>query len=163
MPCLCSLKSAIERLLGITVSAEKVKDLLTPLGFKVSGSGESISVQVPSFRQEDVKREVDLIEEVCRLNGYDKIEATMPKATMAVAAPDDTLSLVRSALTGQGLSEAWLSSLVPSSQEVDGDLAVRVLNPLSNDHELMRQSLVPGLVAACAYNQDRGRKDVWLF
>lgn len=154
--------SAIERLLGITVSGEKVRDLLTPLGFKVSGS-ETISVQVPSFRQEDVKREVDLIEEVCRLNGYDKIEATMPKATMAVAAPDDTLSLVRSALTGQGLSEAWLSSLVPSSQEVDGDLAVRVLNPLSKDHELMRQSLVPGLVAACAYNQDRGRKDVWLF
>jgi phenylalanyl-tRNA synthetase beta chain len=155
--------SAIMRLLGIAVSDEKVRDLLTPLGFGVSGSGENISVSVPSFRQEDVKREVDLIEEVCRLNGYDKIESTMPAATMAVSVPDDTLSVVRSALTGQGLSEAWLSSLVPQSQEVDGELAVRVLNPLSKDHELMRQSLVPGLVGACAYNQDRGRKDVWLF
>lgn len=155
--------SAIKRLLGISVSDDKVRELLSPLGFIVEGGGENFKVLVPSFRKEDVKREADLIEEVCRLNGYDKIESTMPAATMAVAAPDDTLTLVRSALTGQGLSEAWLSSLVPQSQEVDGEMAVRVLNPLSKDHELLRQSLVPGLIGACAYNQDRGRKDIWLF
>ncbi len=156
--------SQIKRLLGLEVSAERVSELLTPLGFSVSGTGEQIEVMVPSFRINDVKREIDLIEEVCRLNGYDQIVACMPAATMAVSLPDDTLQLARNCLTGQGLSEAWLSSLVPIDQEgACMDLAVQVLNPLSKDHQLMRQSLIPGLVNACSYNQDHGRKDVWLF
>jgi phenylalanyl-tRNA synthetase beta chain len=156
--------SQIKRILGLEISAERIKDLLTPLGFTVSGSGEAIAVSVPSFRKDDVKREIDLIEEVCRLNGYDAIVPSMPAATMAVARPDDSLDLAKNALTGMGLSEAWLSSLVPEDQAgVDKQLAVEVLNPLSKDHQLMRQSLVPGLINACGYNQDRGRKDVWLF
>ncbi len=156
--------SQIKRLLGIEISAERVAELLTPLGFSVSGAGEQIEVMVPSFRINDVKREIDLIEEVCRLNGYDQITACMPAATLAVAMPDDTLQLARNCLTGQGLSEAWLSSLVPIDQEgASMDLAVQVLNPLSKDHQLMRQSLIPGLINACSYNQDHGRKDVWLF
>ena len=156
--------SQIKRILGIEVSPERIKELLTPLGFTVKGEGETIEVSVPSFRKEDVKREIDLIEEVCRLNGYDAIVPSMPAATMAVARPDDTLDLAKNALTGMGLSEAWLSSLVPADQAgIDKQLAVEVLNPLSKDHQLMRQSLVPGLINACGYNQDRGRKDVWLF
>lgn len=156
--------SQIKRILGLEISAERIKDLLTPLGFTVSGSGEAIAVSVPSFRKDDVKREIDLIEEVCRLNGYDAIVPSMPAATMAVARPDDSLDLAKNALTGMGLSEAWLSSLVPEDQAgIDKQLAVEVLNPLSKDHQLMRQSLVPGLINACGYNQDRGRKDVWLY
>lgn len=156
--------SQIKRILGLEISPERIKELLTPLGFAVKGSGESIEVSVPSFRKEDVKREIDLIEEVCRLNGYDAIVPSMPAATMAVARPDDSLDLAKNALIGMGLSEAWLSSLVPEDQAgIDKQLAVEVLNPLSKDHQLMRQSLVPGLVNACSYNQDRGRKDVWLF
>lgn len=156
--------SQIKRILGLEISPERIKELLTPLGFTVKGSGESIEVSVPSFRKEDVKREIDLIEEVCRLNGYDAIVPSMPAATMAVARPDDSLDLAKNALIGMGLSEAWLSSLVPEDQAgIDKQLAVEVLNPLSKDHQLMRQSLVPGLINACSYNRDRGRKDVWLF
>ncbi|MBP9091631.1 phenylalanine--tRNA ligase subunit beta [bacterium] len=156
--------SQIKRILGLEISPERIKDLLTPLGFTVKGAGETIEVSVPSFRKEDVKREIDLIEEVCRLNGYDAIIPSMPAATMAVARPDDSLDLAKNALIGMGLSEAWLSSLVPEDQAgIDKQLAVEVLNPLSKDHQLMRQSLVPGLINACSYNQDRGRKDVWLF
>lgn len=156
--------SQIKRILGLEISPERIKELLTPLGFTVKGSGESIEVSVPSFRKEDVKREIDLIEEVCRLNGYDAIVPCMPAATMAVARPDDSLDLAKNALIGMGLSEAWLSSLVAEDQAgIDKQLAVEVLNPLSKDHQLMRQSLVPGLINACSYNQDRGRKDVWLF
>ncbi|CAN5175315.1 phenylalanine--tRNA ligase subunit beta [soil metagenome] len=164
-PGLVTLRSSqIKRILGIDISSERIKDLLTPLGFTVSGSGETIEVKVPSFRKEDVKREIDLIEEVCRLNGYDAIVPSMPAATMAVARPDDSLDLAKNALTGMGLSEAWLSSLVPEDQAgIDKQLAVEVLNPLSKDHQMMRQSLIPGLINACGYNQDRGRKDVWLF
>lgn len=156
--------SQIKRILGQHVEDARVVELLTPLGFKVSGSGENIEVLVPSYRKEDVKREIDLIEEVCRLNGYDTIVAAMPAATMAVSLPDDTQEIARRSLVGQGLSEAWLSSLVPLSHPgAQADTAVQVLNPLSKDHEMMRQSLVPGLVNAVTYNQDRGRKDVWLF
>lgn len=158
--------SAIKRILAIDFDKKKVETLLTPLGFSVKGedTGNELTVSVPSFRQNDVKREIDLIEEVCRLNGYDAIESTMPASTACGETVDDTLSRVRNTLIGQGLSEAWLSSLVPSNQEaVKAEYCVRVLNPLSKDHELLRQSLVPGLVSALAYNQDRGRKDVWLF
>jgi phenylalanyl-tRNA synthetase beta chain len=156
--------SQIKRILGQHVEDARVAELLTPLGFKVSGAGENIEVLVPSYRKEDVKREIDLIEEVCRLNGYDTIIATMPAATMAVSLPDDTIEIARRTLVGQGLSEAWLSSLVPLSHPgADPESAVQVLNPLSKDHEMMRQSLVPGLVSAVSYNQDRGRKEVWLF
>ncbi|MBS2008158.1 MAG: phenylalanine--tRNA ligase subunit beta [Cyanobacteria bacterium SZAS TMP-1] len=156
--------SQIKRLLGLHIEDALVKDLLTPLGFSVEGAGENMSVAVPSFRQSDVKREIDLIEEVCRLNGYDKIASAMPSATFALVAPDDTLNLVRSTLRAQGLSEAWLSSLVPADTAglSDGHL-VSVLNPLSKDHQALRQSLAPGLLQACAYNQDRGAKAVWLF
>ncbi len=156
--------SQIKRILGLEISPERIKDLLTPLGFSVKGAGETIEVSVPSFRKEDVKREIDLIEEVCRLNGYEAIVPSMPAATMAVARPDDSLDLAKNALIGMGLSEAWLSSLVPEDQAgIDKELAVEVLNPLSKDHQLMRQSLIPGLINACSYNQDRGRRDVWLF
>jgi len=156
--------SQIKRLLGIHVDDAAVKSLLTPLGFFVEGAGENLSVAVPSFRQSDVKREADLIEEICRLNGYDKIPSTMPSATFALVAPDNTLNLVRSTLAAQGLSEAWLSSLVPADNPGQcPDRLVSVLNPLSKDHQAMRQNLAPGLLQAAAYNQDRGAKSVWLF
>jgi len=71
---------------------------------------------------------------------------------------------VRSTLASQGLSEAWLSSLVPADNPGQcPDRLVSVLNPLSKDHQALRQSLAPGLLQAAAYNQDRGAKSVWLF
>ena len=154
----------IKRILGLEIGSALVTSLLTPLGFGVSGQGEKLVVSVPSFRQSDVTREIDLIEEVCRLNGYDQIQSAMPSATIAVVAPDDTLNLVRATLRAQGLSEAWLSSLVPADTPgLSKDCLISVLNPLSKDHQSMRQSLVPGLLAATAYNQDRGAKSIWLF
>jgi phenylalanyl-tRNA synthetase beta chain len=155
----------IKRILGIEVGEDKVKSLLTPLGFTVKNSSDQkLSVTVPSFRQTDVYREIDLIEEVCRLNGYDQIPATMPSATFAREAPSDTLSIVRSTLCAQGLSEAWLSSLVSGTTPgLVPDHQVSVLNPLSKDHEALRQSLAPGLLTAAAYNHDHGAKQVWLF
>ena len=138
---------------------------MTPLGFVVeNGNGDRLDIEVPSFRQADVTREIDLIEEVCRLNGYDKIPAILPSATFAREAPVDTLNLLRSFLGAQGLSEAWLSSLVPGETPgLSEAKLVSVLNPLSKDHQALRQSLVPGLLQAAAYNQNHGAKSVWLF
>lgn len=157
--------SAVKRLLDIEVTAERVRELLSPLGFKVeAGESGQLKIAVPSFRQADVTREIDLIEEICRLNGYDAIAATMPKGIVCRQAKDDTLVKAQSALVGMGLSEAWCSSLVPASENgINEDYLVQVLNPLSKDHQYLRQSLVPGLVHALAHNLDRGQKKVALF
>jgi phenylalanyl-tRNA synthetase beta chain len=164
-PLKVSLRSSqIKRILGLTVPDERIKTLLSPLGFSVDGGGENFSVAVPSYRQADVTREIDLIEEVCRLNGYDQIAAVMPPSTVALEAPDDTLNVLRVSLAAQGFSEAWLSSLVAEGTPgLCQDSLVSVLNPLSKDHQNLRQSLVPGLLSACAFNQDHGAKSVWLF
>jgi phenylalanyl-tRNA synthetase beta chain len=172
----------IERLLGIRLSALEVKELLHPLGFEWQASAgaksedkpESLKFLVPSFRQSDVSREVDLIEEVCRTYGYENIPEEMPSSTLPAVPPDDIARSIRDCLSGQGLSEAYISSLVPDESEAvpsgarnpdieslsqDASTLVRVLNPLSKDHQVLRQSLLPGLLKAVAYNKDRGEKD----
>ena len=163
--------SAITRLTELEVSAAQVEKLLTPLGFKVkTNANEQVAVDVPSFRQKDVTREVDLVEEVCRLYGYDKVPVSMPKRTVAPPLPDKTLPSIKDALAAAGLNEAWISSLVSLEDinrrgafEADESTTVKVLNALSEDHQVLRQSLLPGLLKAVAYNQDRGQADVWLF
>ena len=177
-------KHQIKRLLDVDLKGREIVDLLAPLGFKAVGSNDpdtigELKLLIPSFRQKDVSREIDLIEEVCRLYGYDRIVSTMPYSTAAAEPADDTLSLARHALTGQGLSEAYLSSLVPAeskksdatinvSEQIDFgtqnvNTLVSVLNPLSVDHEVLRQSLLPGLLKTAAYNREHGIKNVWLF
>lgn len=155
----------LKRILDLDMDGKKVETLLSPLGFHVKEANPgTLKIEVPSFRRNDVKREIDLVEEVCRLNGYDAIEPAMPSGTVCRENEDDTLQRAHSALTGLGLSEAWLSSLVPADDAgVVSDHLVQVLNPLSKDHQYLRQSLVPGLLGALAYNLDRGQKTVWLY
>ncbi len=168
--------SEIARLTELDMMPDTVADLLTPLGFKVHSDtpwdprNPKVYVDVPSFRRKDVSREVDLVEEVCRLWGYDQVPQSMPRNTIAPSCPDNTLKLVGQALTAAGLSEAWISSLTALEDlnskgafGADTAGAVRVLNPLSEEHQVLRQSLIPGLLKAVAYNLDRGRPDVWLF
>jgi phenylalanyl-tRNA synthetase beta chain len=159
----------ITRILSFPLTAEQVTSLLTPLGFAViKTDSDRLTVAVPSFRQRDVSREIDLVEEVCRLWGYDKVPATMPASTIAANTPDSTLATVIRILSGSGLNEAWVSSLT-NEQMVFGsdgsaaDGSVRVLNPLSADHQVLRKSLLPGLVQTAAYNVARGAERVWLF
>lgn len=165
--------SELKRLTEIEMMPDSVSDLLEPLGFKSHISADDcdagiVNIVIPSFRQKDVSREIDLIEEVCRLYGYDKIPASMPKSTMAALPVDRTPTLIRESLAACGLNEIWTSSLTaqkdlshaPSSAAQD---AVTVLNPLSPDHQALRQSLLPGLLKVTAYNQGRGKQEIWLF
>ncbi|HEY9790674.1 MAG TPA: phenylalanine--tRNA ligase subunit beta [Candidatus Obscuribacterales bacterium] len=163
--------SEVQRLTELEVTAEEASRLLAPLGFATSAKHtDRIEVSVPSFRRRDVSREVDLVEEVTRLYGYDKVPVSMPKRTVAPPLPDTILDTIKEALSACGLNEAWISSLVSledltgrGSFETDDSQAVKVLNPLSDEHQVLRQSLLPGLLKALAYNQDRGMPDVWLF
>ncbi|MBZ0187484.1 MAG: phenylalanine--tRNA ligase subunit beta, partial [Candidatus Obscuribacterales bacterium] len=156
----------LKRLAEIDLSAQDCQKLLEPLGFEALNlSSKTIEVQVPSFRQDDVRREIDLIEEICRLYGYDNVPTSMPGKTVAPQVNDNLFEKTRQALTAQGLSEAWISSLRSASEllESEPSTVLRVLNPLSQDHQVLRQSLIPGLVEATTYNIDRGVSDVWLF
>ncbi len=156
--------SQVKRLLNVVIDKATALKYLSSLGFEKDGDNgpDTVTVRVPSFRQQDVYREIDLIEEVCRLYGYNNLPEEMPSASITPTRPAKLISDIRSSLFAQGLSEAWLSSLVGTT-EGDESKSIKVLNPLSKDHQVLRNSLIPGLVDAVKYNQDRGNKDVWMF
>jgi phenylalanyl-tRNA synthetase beta chain len=126
-----------------------------------------VQVRVPTFRV-DLKAEVDLIEEVARLYGVDKIPATAPRGVLGSNAFDavhDQLAEARRILTGLGLSEAQGQTLI---SETAGKLAagappVPLANPLSSDMNVLRPSLLPGLLDALRHNLSRKNGEVALF
>lgn len=165
----------VKKLLDIDLTADAAGKLIEPLGFGYEAKGDQLSVKVPSFRSADVTREIDVIEEIARIYGFDKLPSVMPTNTIPPQAPNQTVNNIKRSLLASGLSEAWISSLVRSESKKGDDnphgLAtleneerlVAVLNPLSEDHEVLRQSLIPGLTQTAAYNYDHGNKDVFLF
>jgi phenylalanyl-tRNA synthetase beta chain len=169
--------SRIERVLGMRMSDALVPTILEPLGFDVAGIEERGSksedrmtwrVTVPSFRV-DVQREIDLIEEIARHDGYLELPATFPSLTAAQLPPDPRTQrdrLVRQVLTACGVSEAVTFSFIEMSAATlfaDPGVLVAVENPLSEKFAVMRPSLLPGLVDAAAHNRRREQADVRLF
>ncbi len=152
----------IERLLGVPFSAATVEALLAPLGFQVDAERDgALAVRVPGFRSYDVRREVDLIEEIARTHGYDAFPADLGPYRVG-SVPDHPLFALedelRAALVGRGLFEAHTPAFAP---EGEGD--VEVSNPLSMTERYMRASLVPGLLRRVEHNFARGNRDVRLF
>lgn len=171
--------SELKRLCEIELVADAAGDMLEPLGFKSVPSADDynagvLTVLVPTYRIKDVTREIDLIEELTRLYGYERLPVAMPSHTIPAHPLDAVPYQIRRSLAGQGLSEAWLSSLTSladlnclksSAPGNNGkhDTAIGVLNPLSSEHQVLRQSLIPGLIRAASYNQDHGNPTPWLF
>ncbi len=159
--------SRVLGLAGLDVAEDEQADILTRLGFGVT-RGQTWQVSVPSWRR-DVDGEADLVEEVVRIHGLDKVPATpLPRAD-GVAAPTATPMQrserrLRRALAARGLDEAitW-SFLPPAHAEAFGGSAFTVANPISADMAAMRPSLLPGLLSAAARNMDRGVAAVRLF
>jgi phenylalanyl-tRNA synthetase beta chain len=154
-------------LAGIAVAEAEQADILTRLGFGVT-RGDVWQVSVPPWRR-DVDGEADLVEEVVRIHGLDKVPATpLPRAD-GVARPTATPQQrserrLRRALAARGLDEAitW-SFLPPADADAFGGAAFTVANPISADMAAMRPSLLPGLLSAAARNMDRGAAGVRLF
>jgi phenylalanyl-tRNA synthetase beta chain len=151
----------VEHLLGVAFDARAVRALLEPLGFAVVGGKETLEVTVPGFRSYDVRREVDLIEEIARTHGYDAFPSDLgPYRPTNV--PDHPLFALedelRAALVARGLFEAHTPAFVP---EGEGD--VEVSNPLSAVERCMRRSLLPGLLRRVEHNFAQGNRDVRLF
>ena len=174
--------SRIEHVLGVAVADSEIPARLQPLGFvvnedrgsRIEGRESSIldpsswQVNVPSFRV-DVQREIDLIEEIARHDGYVSLPATFPELTEPQPPPDSRAQrdrLVRQLLTGCGLSEAVTFSFIETEAATlfaDAGVLVPVANPLSELFSVMRPSLLPGLVDAAAHNRRREHADVRLF
>ncbi|MEQ1855937.1 MAG: phenylalanine--tRNA ligase subunit beta [Longimicrobiales bacterium] len=152
----------IERLLGVPFTSKAVRALLSPLGFQVvDEQAGTLQVRVPGFRSWDVRREVDLIEEIARTHGFDNFPATLGPYR-AGTVPDHPLfqleDELRAALVARGLFEAHTPAFAPES---DGD--VEVSNPLSATERYLRGSLVPGLLRRVEHNFAHGNRDVRLF
>jgi len=164
--------SRIQHVLGIAVADADVPARLTPLGFSVSDHRPSTidhrwTVTVPTFRV-DVQREIDLIEEIARHDGYTGLPATFPELTAPQAPPDPRSRrdrLLRQLLTACGMSEAVTFSFIEAAaaQPFATSDAVAVQNPLSEKFAVMRPSLLPGLVDAAAHNRRRQHEHVRLF
>jgi len=161
--------SRVKKLLDINLDASRAAELLSPLGFELSvKDAQTLEVISPSYREKDVQREIDVIEEIARLYGYDNIPVASPTSTASPTPRDFLLQNLKNKLMGQGFSEVWASSLRGEKDfagytDEEMKSVVRVLNPLSADHQAMRQSLLPGLLEVVNFNQSRGERNVWLF
>ena len=154
----------IAELLGVEVPEGFVVDVLGRLGFRVEGAPKGPwRVGVPTFRV-DVSREADLVEEIARFYGYDRIPSEVtPVDSFApvVNRKRDRLARIRETLAGQGLDEVINWSFADPEREAavaSGRTPVAIQNPISNRASVMRTSLFPGLLENAAWNLNRGSK-----
>ncbi|WP_454853412.1 phenylalanine--tRNA ligase subunit beta [Rhizobium binxianense] len=162
--------SEVKRLTGLDVSMEESRDILTRLGFAVSGSGEQVRVAVPSWRP-DVDGKADLVEEVMRIHGVDNIKPSPLENHSAVNGRILTVLQIRTrtakrALASRGMLEAVTWSFISEDQAKlfgGGSPALRLANPIAAEMSDMRPSLLPGLLTAAQRNADKGYGDVAIF
>jgi phenylalanyl-tRNA synthetase beta chain len=161
----------LEALTGTPISIAQAKDVLVRLGFEISKSDASSLEAIVPLHRPDILREVDLIEEVARVRGYDKIKEELPpirstRGSQSHETREALLRRVRAAAVALGLSEAVpLSFVDPHAHEIFGAPApsVTIQNPLSELQSVMRTSLLPGLAAAVARAAKHGERDSAIF
>ena len=159
-------RARIGRMLGVPIDGAFVSRTLDRLGFEVTDEGSQWSVTIPSFRV-DVSREIDLIEEVARHFGYDRLPSAFPPLLHAPApqgAWHRRQAVLRRVLTAAGCSEAITYGFIEREAAVPfaRDL-VAIANPLSEKYTVLRPSLIPGLVDSLIRNRRREHGDVRLF
>jgi phenylalanyl-tRNA synthetase beta chain len=162
--------SEVKRLAGLDVSPADIKQILGDLGFGLAGTGASLAVTVPSWRP-DVEGKADLVEEVVRIAGVDRIpfapfdRGDAPRKPVLTSIQRRTRKAKR-ALAARGLVEAvtWSFVAKPHAELFGGGQnELALANPIAADLSDMRPSLIPGLVLAAQKNADRGFNDVALF
>ena len=160
--------SEIRRVLGIELDVSMVRGLLEPIGFGVSGSGPVARVDVPSFRPDCVV-EIDLLEEIARHYGYDRLGKHVPQSPIfgRLSEAQFRRRSLRGVVLGLGLTEAMPNPfLAPGDLSRAGlgeDDALRLANPLVAEESVLRTSLRPGLMKAILYNQSHRVEGIRLF
>ena len=154
-----------ERVVGIAIKPKTVDEVLTRFGLKKISAAEITKWKIPSFRP-DLQRDVDLIEEVVRAYGAEKIPGTdrsrFTPSTAADHAHDLELQM-RRRLAAAGLNEVRTSKLLPRERLAFGENAIELRNPLSKDHVALRPSLLPGLLGVLDHNIRAGVERVAIF
>ncbi len=156
----------VERVLGAGFDTETITDILGRLGMTVEG-GEPMRVTVPTFRP-DLTRPVDLVEEVARLHGYDRFDATVPTGgSGGLTVEQRRQRVLVSTLVGAGLDQAICLPFVgveeASALGYSAGELLTVRNPLREEESKLRVSLLPGLLAAVRHNVSYGASGVGLF
>lgn len=158
----------IESLGGTVVALEQVKSILTRLGFDVKGEGKHLSVHTPSWRF-GIEHEADLVEEILRVQGYDTIPAVSygeRPQQKPLGSQQMRRFVARDLLANRGLMEVvtW-SFMAHKEAELFGGIAESLVlfNPISQDLDGMRPTILPNLLKAILYNQNRGAESVALF
>lgn len=160
----------IKRVLGFDMAPAEIERILTGLGFSVGSTSEGVwSCRAPSWRF-DMAQEVDLIEELARVHGYNNLPVSQIHADLVSKLPDEGLLSkrhLRQRLVGRGFQEAITFSFIsPELQSLfgaDPEESVAVKNPISADLSMMRSTLMPGLASALAHNVKRQNSRVRLF
>ncbi len=163
----------VNGLLGTALSPGRISGILEGLSMEVREEEEGLRVEVPSFRP-DIAREVDLVEEVARIEGYDKIPTTLPRAEISPGREPELMGIARRVkriMAGLGLNETISYSFASKDQVAslgfgadDPAMAmVEVMNPLSDDQAVMRTSLLVSLLGAASRNISRRNHEIKMF
>lgn len=164
--------SVVARLIGKSIPTDEIKNIITSLGIKIkSENSEELNLLVPPFKV-DVKRDVDVIEEILRVYGYNHIEfpASM-KSNLSFSVkpnPERLQNIVSDMLSNIGFNEIWNNSLtnanyVAKLESLKNENDVKLLNPLSEELGVMRQSLLFGGLETILHNQNRKNPDLKLY
>jgi phenylalanyl-tRNA synthetase beta chain len=154
-----------DRVVGIAIKPKTVDEVLTSFGLKKISAAEITKWKIPSFRP-DLQRDVDLIEEVVRAYGAERIPGTDRSRFTASSAADRAHDLelqMRERLVAAGLNEVQTSKLLPRERFAFGENAIELSNPLSEDHVALRPSLLPGLLGVLDHNIRAGAERVAIF
>ena len=156
----------INDVLGSKISDEEILNVFRKLGFTYKVNGETVTVKVPS-RRLDISIKEDLIEEVSRIYGVDNIEGKLPVVPMRKGSYDKTQREIRNKMIALGLNET-LSYVLINDKEVKGYTLdefepLKLLDPITEDRNTLRYSMIPSLYKIYEYNYARGQKDVSIF
>ncbi|MBU1705711.1 phenylalanine--tRNA ligase subunit beta [Patescibacteria group bacterium] len=147
-------------LMGVALSDHEMISILERLGFEVKEAGSNYEVKVPYWRDHDIENKVDLVEEIARVYGYEKIPSILPAGEIDPEHQDQTIvweRRVKELLRGSGLSETYAMSFISgkelSNAGYDPEMSVKLQNPLASDLEYMRPCLIPTMLTTIEKNQ----------
>ena len=154
-------EARIERLLGVPFPPARVRALLEPLGFTLEPRPEGFEVEVPGFRSYDVTREIDLIEEIARTEGYDAFPDEL-RPFRPSSLPDHPLFAAEARVRAELVASGFLEAQTPAfASAAHGE--VEISNPMSAEEGFLRGALLPGLESRLVHNLNRGNREVRLF
>lgn len=158
--------SDVNKLLGLSISKEEICNIFDRLSFDWKDNDDILTVIVPTRRQ-DISIKEDLIEEVARIYGIDKITGVLPNLPIKKGSYNKFIRQIRHKLSSLGLNETLSYTLIPNSEShkftMDNFEEINLLDPMTDDRKTLRYSIIPSLMMIYDYNNKRNNKDISIF